>query len=191
MHYGFTVNEVTSPLTLAYKYDQGGTKYLVSFSNNKVVAGGNMDGSDYINVTAPYTINIFMNVQSGNGYIYVNDQLLYQGGMTNSSGDKKWHEVRVLSLEESTDIKLVTTAVNSSVYDDNITIEKVIKAYLGDDAIDDDDAETDENIPTEINKLSSYALDGYFYKHINNNWAEITLVDEIDENGVITTTATH
>ena len=195
MHFGFTVNEVTSPLALAYKYDAGGTKYLAVLTNSKVVAGSSLDGETYIGVTAPYTINCFMNIQSGDGYVYVNDQLLYQGGMTNSSGDKKWHEVRVTSLEETTSIKLVTTKANSSIFNESVTIQEVIDYIMngvqfGDNGESGDD-ETDSNIPEGIQNISSYALNGYFYNQLNNNWAEVTLSDETDNaTGVITTTAT-
>ncbi|MBQ4283899.1 MAG: hypothetical protein IJB96_08245, partial [Lachnospira sp.] len=198
MHFGFTVEEITSPVYLEYNYsrDGGYKKTVISLSDSKVVAGNGMSGSTFVEVQAPYTINIFMNIKTCEGYIYVNDKLLYKGNMKNSGADIKWREVRVFSLEESTDIKFVTTAANGSVYNDGITIQDVINAYMGTDEPGEDkpgDDETDENIPEGIKKISSYALNGYKYKQINNFWAEsvITREDSTDASGVITSTASN
>jgi len=64
MHFGFTVNEITSPVYLEYNYSRngGGKKTLISLSSSKVVAGGSLDGATFVEVQAPYTINIFMNI---------------------------------------------------------------------------------------------------------------------------------
>ena len=131
MHFGFTVNEITSPVYLEYNYSRNGgaKKTLISLSDSKVAVGGSIDGETYIEVTEPYTIDIFMNIQTCEGYIYVNDELLYQGSMRNSGSDVTWREVRVFSLEASTDISFVTTAANSSIYDNNVSIEEVVEAY--------------------------------------------------------------
>ena len=87
MHFGFTVNEISTPVYLEYNYSRngGGKKTLISFSDSKVVSGGSMDGETYIEVSEPYTIDIFMNISTCEGYVYVNDQLLCQRGMRNSS----------------------------------------------------------------------------------------------------------
>jgi hypothetical protein len=65
-----------------------------------------MDGDTYIEVSTPYTIDIFMNIQTCKGIIYVNGQVLYDGTISgasrfcNSGKDTKWTEVRVKNLEE-------------------------------------------------------------------------------------------
>ena len=134
-HFGFTVNEITSPLYLEYNYsrDGGAKKTLISLSDSKVVVGGSMDGENFVEVQAPYTINIFMNIKTYKGEIYVNDQLLYKGAMNNSSADKKWREVRVFSLEKSNNIKFVTTKANSSLFSSEVAFSNVVDYVLNRD----------------------------------------------------------
>ena len=130
IHFGFTVNEISDPVYLAYRFSAN--KTLISFSDSKVVWGGSMDGDTYINVTAPYTIDIFMNIQTCKGIIYVNGQVLYDGTISggsrfyNSSADTKWTEVRVHTISESTDFRLVTTNATSSVFNDQVIFENVV-----------------------------------------------------------------
>ena len=118
MHFGFTVNEISDPVSLAYRFNAD--KKLISFSDSKVVWGGSMDGSTYIEVTAPYTIDIFMNIKTCKGIIFVNGEVLYDGTIAgnarfyNSSADTQWTEVRVTNISAATDFKLVTTAANCS-----------------------------------------------------------------------------
>ena len=137
MHCGFTVNEINAPVCLEYRFDA--SKKLISFSDSRVVWGDSMDGDTYIEVTAPYTIDIFMNIQNCKGIIYVNGQVLYDGTIEgasrfcNSGADTKWTEIRVKNLTETEDFKLVTTAANASVYKDDVTLQDVINAYMGKD----------------------------------------------------------
>lgn len=189
MHYGFTVNEITSPVRFDHQYrNSSGYKTLLALSDSKVVAGNSLSSGTFVNVQVPYTINSFMNTKTGYGYIYVNDQLIFEGNM-NPNSATQWNQLRVFSLEESTDIKFVTSKAHSTLYNANVSIEDVMAAYMNKAESTPVGDETDDILYSGIKNMSAYAVDGIDNKQINNNWANVTINETKDINGVITNTA--
>lgn len=179
MHFGMTITELTAPLYLDYNYsiDGGSKKTLLTFSNSQVGVGqGFNDSNKIINVTVPYTINIFMNTIDCDGAIYINDQLLYQGGLRNSSNDIKWREIRIFSLAASENIKFTAADINASIYNNIVSINDAIMHY-----IIDDKALRAPALLKSILPLEQKAIKGYFYKQLENDWAENKVV--IENNG--------
>ena len=176
MHFGMTVTELTAPLYLEYNYsiDGGAKRTLLTFSNSQVGVGqGFNDSNKIIDVTVPYTINIFMNTIDCDGVIYINDQLLYQGSLRNSSNDIKWREIRVFSLAASENIKFTATDINASIYNNIVSTNDAIMHY-----IIDDKALRAPALLNSILPLEQKAIKGYFYKQLENSWAENKVVIE-------------
>ena len=62
MHFGFTVNEISDPVKLDYQYRNSSSyKTLLCLSDSKVAVGNSLDSETFVEVQAPYTLNLFMN----------------------------------------------------------------------------------------------------------------------------------
>jgi len=140
-HSRYTFVESSSPILLQFQHKNSSDAVTLKNTFTMTNEGVSFDGA-YVAATAPYDVNIFQNVYTGETVIYVNDTVLIDqrgtGETLIADGATYWHKLNFITTQDDSAFGLVLKNIRHMVYTTDVTLSDVVGYVMNDSGSGDE-----------------------------------------------------